>query len=279
MHRRVLCTPQPLRPMVSLIGGIDEVVDTEPLAAIDSKFEHPCVAVNLHGRGPQSTKTLQDLRPTRLIAFGCHATPGPQWRAEEHERVRWCRLLEESGIAADPDDLQLARSGLPVPPRSVRGATVIHPGASSGARMWPADRFAAVARRELARGRRVVVTGTRSERSVAHAVVEHAGLPPSANRAGTTTLPELAAIVAHAGAVCSGDTGIAHLATAFGTPSVVLFGPVSPRQWGPPSDTARHRALWKGIPGDAHAERPAAGLLLISVDEVAHALREVRSVA
>jgi ADP-heptose:LPS heptosyltransferase len=193
--------------------------------------------------------------------------------------VRWCRLLEESGIAADPDDLQLARAGLPVPPRSVRGATVIHPGASSGARMWPADRFAAVARRELARGRSVVVTGTGPERSVAQAVVEHAGLPPSANRAGTTTLTELAAIVARAGAVCSGDTGIAHLATAFGTPSVVLFGPVSPRQWGPPSDTERHRLLWKGIPGDAHAERTAPGLLLIGVDEVAHALREVCSAA
>jgi ADP-heptose:LPS heptosyltransferase len=113
---------------------------------------------------------------------------------------------------------------------------------------------------------------------LAEAVIERAGLPRSANHVGATGLLELAAIVAHAGAVCSGDTGIAHLATAFGTPSVVLFGPVSPAEWGPPP-SERHRALWKGIRGDPHGDRPARGLLAIGVDEVARALGEVRRAA
>jgi ADP-heptose:LPS heptosyltransferase len=49
--------------------------------------------------------------------------------------------------------------------------------------------------------------------------------------------------------VVCGDTGLAHLAVAHGTPSVTLFGPVSPRHWGPPR-AQRHIALHKpGPPG------------------------------
>nr|WP_249355415.1 glycosyltransferase family 9 protein [Nocardia farcinica] len=50
--------------------------------------------------------------------------------------------------------------------------------------------------------------------------------------------------------VCS-DTGVGHLATAFGTPSVVLFGPNPPAWWGPPPQRRRHVALW----GRAHRLR------------------------
>ena len=89
----------------------------------------------------------------------------------------------------------------------------------------------------------------------------HAGLPILA----------LAALVAAAGRVVVGDTGVAHLATAFGTPSVVLFGPTSPAAWGPPPGR-RHRALWAGRVGDPHGEQPDPGLLAIPVDEVLAAL-------
>ena len=44
-------------------------------------------------------------------------------------------------------------------------------------------------------------------------------------------LLELTAVVAAAARVVCGDTGVAHLATALGTPSVVLFGPTSPARW------------------------------------------------
>ena len=52
--------------------------------------------------------------------------------------------------------------------------------------------------------------------------------------AGETDLLTLAATIAHARLLLCGDTGLAHLATAFGTPSVVLFGPTPPARWGPP---------------------------------------------
>jgi ADP-heptose:LPS heptosyltransferase len=88
---------------------------------------------------------------------------------------------------------------------------------------------------------------------------------------------ELAAIVAAAGRVVCGDTGIAHLATALGRPSVVLFGPVSPDLWGPPPDRPQHIALWAGRTGDPHGRSVDRGLLDISVDDVAGALERLDS--
>src|SRR4030095_9217035 len=93
--------------------------------------------------------------------------------------------------------------------------------------------------------------------------------------AGRTTLLELAAVVAVAGRVVCGDTGGAHLTTAFGTPSVLLFGPPPPDHWGPPRDPAaqaRHRVLWAGRRGDPHGTTPDPGLLDITVDVVTDAL-------
>jgi ADP-heptose:LPS heptosyltransferase len=267
LHERVLAAPRHLQPLAALTRAVDRVVDVAPLSPLPASLARASVAVNLHGKGPQSTRLLAATRPQRLIAFG----NGPQWRADEHEVDRWCRLLEESGIAADHEDRYLARPSAAAPPAAV-GATIVHIGASAPARRWPAERFAAVARAEARAGRPVVVTGDRSERALARRVAHDAGLDDAVVLAGRTSLLELAAAVSVAGRVCSGDTGVAHLATAFATPSVVLFGPVPPAQWGPPAANGLHRALWAGSVGDPHATSVDPGLLHITADDVLAAL-------
>jgi ADP-heptose:LPS heptosyltransferase len=88
--------------------------------------------------------------------------------------------------------------------------------------------------------------------------------------AGRTTILELAGIVAGARLVVAGDTGVGHLASALGRPSVLLFGPTSPSTWGPPAN-GPHTVLWKGTTGDPHGGEPDRGLLGITVDEVERA--------
>jgi ADP-heptose:LPS heptosyltransferase len=269
--RIALATPRELEPIARLTGAVDEVVHVRGLRRLPQLDERPVLAVNLHGRGPQSHELLLDIKPTELLAFA-HATVaaslgGPEWCQEEHEVERWCRLLAARCILADPAHLELA------PPRATSpalepGVTIVHPGAKSPARRWPPERFAAVARAELAAGRDVVITGSSDERRLAAAVSESAGLAPGRNLAGRTSLPELAALVHGAGRVVSGDTGIAHVATAFGTPSVVLFGPTSPMRWGPPPTRPSHRVLWAGREGDPLAKQPFDGLLEIQVGDV-----------
>jgi ADP-heptose:LPS heptosyltransferase len=277
-HRLELAAPTALTPLVELIGGGWGLHPAAPLAPLDPALAGPQLAVNLHGRGPQSHRVLRDARPGRLIAFAHEEVPesagGPRWRPGEPEVERWCRLLRESDVPADPRDLALDAPAQAPPPAAV-GATLIHPGAGSRARRWPLERFAAVARAERAAGRPVAVTGSRAERDLAARLVALAGLPGTSDLSGATDLAGLAACVAAAERVICGDTGIAHLATSLGTPSVVLFGPTSPREWGPPVERARHRVLWRGRRGDPHADRPDPGLLEIEVEEVLDALAAV----
>jgi ADP-heptose:LPS heptosyltransferase len=271
-HRRVLAAPRELAPLALHTGAVHAVHDTEPLAPLATALRGPDVAVNLHGKGPQSLAVLRAARPRNLIAFG---EGGVQWRPDEHEVTRWCRLLRESGIPADETELDIDP-----PPRSVPswaiGATLIHPGAASKARRWPLERFAAVASTERNVGRRVVVTGGPAEAKDAHELARLAGEEGLFVCAGRTDLITLAALVAAAGRVVCGDTGVGHLATALGTPSVLLFGPTSPFHWGPPAGRAQHRVLWDGRTGDPHGADPDPGLLELEVTDV---LRELRALS
>jgi ADP-heptose:LPS heptosyltransferase len=100
-------------------------------------------------------------------------------------------------------------------------------------------------------------------------------VPRGAVHAGQSGVLALGRLVAAADRVVCGDTGVAHLATALGTPSVVLFGPTSPALWGPPADRPWHRALWAGTSGDPHGQLPDPGLLAITVDQVLEALGDL----
>jgi len=256
--RLVLAAPAPLAPLARLSGAVDAVL---PRAGLDDgplrTDGPPALAVNLHGRGPESTALLRSTAPAELWSFGL----GPQWREGEHEVDRWCRLLGHYGVGADPADLALPRPDRSSP---VPGAVLIHPGAAAGSRRWPVDRYAAVAAALSADGHRVVVTAGPSERDLAAAVGVEVLAPD---------LLGLAALVADAALVVCGDTGVAHLATAYGTPSVLLFGPVPPAEWGP--RTGPHTVLWKGGGrGDPHDTEPDPALLAVTVDEVLAAARE-----
>lgn len=277
-RRRLLAVPRPLWPLVALAAPGYEPVDVpawvggaaRPDPALAARLPHGALAVNLHGRGPESHELLRATAPERLIGF--EVDGGPAWDEDEHEVRRWCRLLRAHGVPADPGALDLPLPGGAVE-RDPQGPTLLHPGAGSAARRWPVERWEAVARAERARGRDVVLSGGAAEAPLAAAVAARAGLPPEANKAGRTPdLTALVALVAGAGRVVCGDTGVAHLATALRVPSVVLFGPTDPARWGPPPERPWHRVLWAGRRGDPHADEPDPGLLAIDPADVLDAL-------
>jgi ADP-heptose:LPS heptosyltransferase len=275
----VLAAPGVLAPLAALCGAVDRVLPTEELTPIGWHGPRPAVAADLHGNGPASHRLIGATGAATQLMYASASAPdvaGPWWDDDEHEVARWCRLLEWWGVPVDRRDLRLTA---PPGPPPVRRAAVVHPGAASGSRRWPAGRFASVARSLAADGHPVVITGTSAERVLAAAVAAAAGLPPTSVLAGTTGLMDLAALVADAAVVVGNDTGVAHLATAYGTPSVTLFGPVSPALWGPPAGASDHVALWHGQggrPGDPHGAVPDPRLLRISVEEVLAALSSLR---
>jgi ADP-heptose:LPS heptosyltransferase len=301
-HDIVLAAPQVLAPLAALTGAIDRVLPTGELQPVPWRGSLPAVAADLHGSGPASHRLVRALGAGTTMMYASAADPqvdGPWWDDAEHEVDRWCRLTEWWGVPADRGDLRLAtpptgsragEAGQPAggprpgeagqpPGGPVPGAVVLHPGAASGSRRWPAGRFAAVAAALHAQHLPVLITGSAPERALAQQVAVSAGLPPDAVVAGRTGLAELAALIAGAALVISNDTGVAHLAVAFGVPSVTLFGPVSPALWGPPRGSGRHIALWRGTgdrPGDAHGQQADSRLLRIGVDDVMSAVAALR---
>jgi ADP-heptose:LPS heptosyltransferase len=275
-HELALVAPRVLHPLARLSASVDTALAAGELEPVPWAGPPPDVAIDLHGNGPESKRLLQVLRPHRLVAFAGRGAdgnmvPGPAWDAEEHERTRWCRLVAEVfGVPVDPDDLLL-----PHPRRSslAPGAVVVHPGAAAPSRRWPAERFAAVASWARQDGHRVVLTGSASERRAAARVAAMSGIPLDDVLAGRTDLEDLAAVAADASLLVSGDTGVGHLASAFRTPSVLLFGPIPPSSWGPPI-SGPHTVLWHDLGrGDPHALRPDPALMRIPVEEVVAAMQ------
>lgn len=272
-HRMVLATSGWLAPIVDLVGGIDELVPQQglshPIALPPGSVE---VAVNLHGSGPESDDLVTALRPQRLIGHAPLVPEGPAWTDGMLERERWARLVTAFGIPASADDVGIEP---PAEPPVVAGAAVVHVGAFYGSRAWPVERFAAVATWLRGRGATVVFTGDERERPRAEAVARLAGFDEASVLAGRMSLAGFAAVIAAARLVVSADTGAAHLASAYGIPSVIIFGPAPAEEWGPPPGP--HLVL--GDPsvrrGDVFSAEPDPALLAVGADDVIAAIERL----
>lgn len=264
----VLACPRGLGWLALESGAVDRVHPTAGLDDLAWPGPSPQVAVNLHGSGPQSHAALARVGAGRFVGFAdpVTGTPGPAWDPREHEARRWCRLVEE-GLGAPAGTVD-AYDGLLRPPYAPVGETaVVHPGAASPARRWPAERFAEVARRLAALGHDVALTGSPPEAPLCREVARAAGLPNRAVLAGSTTVEDLAGVVARAAVVVSGDTGVAHLAAAYDRPAVAVFGPTPPSRWAPL--WGRTTVLWHGSgDGDPHGARTDPALAAVGVEEV-----------
>jgi ADP-heptose:LPS heptosyltransferase len=285
-HEVVLAAPAVFTPLVPLVPAVDRLLPAAELAPIRPVPAGLDIAIDLHGNGPASRRLLSVLGPRQLHGFADPAgrLTGPAWLAGEHEVSRWCRLVREvlpvptdppagspaRGPVGDPVADCQAVGCLRLPPVPMPDSlTVLHPGAAAAARRWPAQRFATVAAALRGEGHRVVITGGPAETALVRAVADDAGVPALLG----LQLPELVSLIGRARLVICGDTGVAHVASNYRTPSVLLFGPVSPVSWGPPPG-GPHRVLWHGDgTGNPHGKQADPALLRITVEEVLDAVR------
>jgi len=131
-------------------------------------------------------------------------------------------------------------SGIP----SERMMLVIAPTANWRGKEWPAERFADLVSR-LTRpsgampGAAVVVLGADAERERAARVI--AGLGSGVvDLVGRTDPPTAAAVMERAALFVGNDSGLMHIASAVGAPTIGLFGPGYPEVYGPWGPNARH---------------------------------------
>jgi heptosyltransferase-2 len=102
----------------------------------------------------------------------------------------------------------------------------VHLGAAYGpAKLWPLDRVAECCRMLAGAGAATILLGAPSDAEAAATVLAAA---PALSLVGRDRPALLPALLAQLDVLISGDTGIAHLAAALGTPVVTLFGPTDP---------------------------------------------------
>lgn len=131
--------------------------------------------------------------------------------ADTAERIEAARLLEAAGA----------------PARRASPRIGVQLGAVYGpAKVWPVERVVDFCRLAAADGATPVLLGAADDAATATRVTERVAVASLVGRDRAALLP---AVLAELDALVSGDTGVAHLAAALGTPVVTVFGPTDPR--------------------------------------------------
>jgi heptosyltransferase-2 len=162
-----------------------------------------------------------------MVAFYSALSGEP--RADERPKMRFADAVLDASVA---------NAGVQ------RGAYwVFAPGAEYGpAKCWPADHYAALARSLHARhGQPIVLLGSGKEAALCEQI---ASMAPDTCRvlAGKTSLIDAMALIAGARGVVSNDSGLMHVAAAFGVPQAAVFGSTSPEHTPPLNQRAR--VIW-----------------------------------
>ncbi|MBV9505419.1 MAG: glycosyltransferase family 9 protein [Acidobacteriia bacterium] len=138
--------------------------------------------------------------------------------------------------------------------RNAKTCAVIHPAAAAAAKTWRPRGFLDVAKHLQQSGLDVVFIGSASD--------DLAPFGAYPVRKGAT-LGQIKSLLAAAAVFVGNDSGPAHMAAAFGVPSVVLFGNSDPEIWGP----------WRTT---SEVISSPAGIHEIRTDQVLQALDRLR---
>ena len=210
-----------------------------------------------------------------------------RWLFTERVATRGAHVIEqdiELAAAVAGDELAFTHARLPVDPAAeawcddllassgTRPVALINPGAGWGAKRWPVERYARVARGLMERGFRILVNVGPSEEPMADVIVKEssgAAIPLA------TSLDQLIAVSRRIALCIAGDTGPLHLACALGKPVVGIYGPTDPSRNGPFGTEFKVLRSPDSRRDHSRREEPEAGLLSITPEDVLQAAAEL----
>jgi len=210
------------------ILGVDEILPPQSSAL---RAWHPDAVVNLHG-GTRSMLLASTSGAAIKAGFAHHAysflysdrIPRAQEILGEERPVHTAEHLASAMFWMGVQRTEIPRARLSAVAASTNSYAVFHPFASQPDKTWPAERFIAVATHLSEAGMEpVFIAGPADEAGAFKNFQVHHNLSISA----------LKNLMAAAQLFIGNDSGPAHIAAAFGVPSVVLFGPSDPVTWAP----------------------------------------------
>ena len=208
------------------------------------------VVYNLHGGTTATFLTRATGAPHRVgfktyqyAQLHTHQAPSPLllWGQQKtHSVEQQLALLGWTGVpvtdrprtvlgiapqAAENINQRLAEIGL-----ADRKIALIHPAAAFATKQWSTENFARVAEHLAERGFAPVAVAAPHEQAVLETLTESSSVPVVTF---DLSLPEVTALAARAQVFVGNDSGIAHIAAAAGTRSVVVFGSSNIAHWRP----------------------------------------------
>jgi lipopolysaccharide heptosyltransferase II len=214
------------------------------------------VVFNLHGGTTATFLTRASGAPNRIgyadyqYSLLHNHLFGPSsefWnRPKTHSAEQQLALLGYAGIPVDDQP----KSGLEIVPEAAttvgrRLAAVglanlpfalIHPAAAFATKQWATVNFARTAEYLAVRGLRAVAVAARHEFPILDELRSASEIPVVTF--DDLTLPEITALASRAALFVGNDSGIAHIAAAVCTPSVVVFGSSNRDHWRPWTDAS-----------------------------------------
>jgi hypothetical protein len=244
--------------LAGLMAGADDAPLPEPLRRELGAFD----LALCYTRNAALARNLQRLVPVSLAWDPSPPAGGPHaslWLAEPLRRLG---LGVEPGpppcVATEPERAAAAAFR----PRLPTAFAAVHPGSGSPGKNWPAPWFAELAGR-LAGDQPFLAIEGPADDAAAAVVLEH----PSAVPARGLPPRVLGALLSSSAVFVGNDSGVSHLAAAFGAPVVALFGPTDP-------------ALWKPLGARVRALRSESGRMEdLGIGQVEAACRSLRSAA
>lgn len=212
------------------------------------------VVVNLHG-GTTSTFLTRFTGARHRVGYANYqysslysdllASSADFWKQETtHSAEQQLALLGFAGVPVSDRPgsvLYVAKAAAESVDNTLRSRGIagerfalIHPSTAFETKQWPTENFAQISEYTAARGLKRVAIANRAESAVLNGLVEQSRVPVITF--DSLTLPEITALASKAEIFVGNDSGIAHIAAAVGTPSVVIFGSSNRDHWRPWSD-------------------------------------------
>jgi heptosyltransferase-2 len=235
-------------PLLALVDGLDAIVTLAPSS------REPLAGFTIALLLPNSFRTALDVwragvperwgyrRDGRRLLL-TRSVPRPERGVHQVDSYR--RLVAALGFANGPKEprLSITDAVREQGARALRAAgwdgcaplVALAPGAAfGGAKRWPPEYFAELARGLAADGVRCAIVGSAADAASAASL---AGL----NLVGKTDLPTLAGVLTHCRTLVTNDSGAMHVAAAAGVPVTAVFGPTRDEETRPIGD--RHVVL------------------------------------
>lgn len=303
----LLCTPSnarsgatsPQRPLVDAVHSLDSRLWSESPISTFTWQQIAAALSDLRGHGYQAAVDFQGLLRSAVVAKLSQAPAIYGFRnpREIAAGMFYSRQITPSGRHVVEKNLSLvsaltgknveALPGAILPfdaaaeeqcearlkELGIRGGFVLlNPGAGWGAKQWPAERYAEVAKGIAQSGFPSLINFGPGEEKL---VQEVETLSAGTAKGVSSSITQLIAMTRRARLFIGGDTGPLHLACALKVPVVAIFGPTDPARNGPFGTVNVVLRSPESVTDHHRSAEPEGGMLNITSEQVISAARSL----